>query len=178
MQPEPLRCFHSALGTDTPAGNSSPGVNSGKGRCPLGVCSQASWGCSSNGTAGRGCRQGAALRPPRMPALAVPSGLCTCCTQSHPQSQGDKTSVCNPGRWRLHSLGSSGVLAASEGPWRPGAGRRWCCGKRCLVAKTQKELEDPTGANPRARSSLPSAARSQDSVEFKRAQTSSFQLRY
>ena len=104
--------------------------------------------------------------------------LCTCCTQSHPQSQGDKTSVCNPGRWRLHSSGSSGVLAASEGSWRPGAGRQWCCGKRRLVAKTQKELEDPTDANPRARSSLPSAVRSQDSVEFKRAQTSSFQLRY
>lgn len=177
MQPEPPRCFHSALGTDAPAGSSGPRVNSGKGRCPLGVCSQASRGCSSDGTAGRGCRQVAALRPPGCQLWLFPLGLCIRCTQSRRQSQGDETSVCGPRRWRLHGLGSSGVLAASEGPWRPGAGRRWCCGKRRLVAKTQKELEDLTDANPE-----PAAICHQQCVlrtlEFERAQTSSFQLRY
>lgn len=114
------------------------------------------------GAAGRGPPSD----PPGSQLWLSPLGLCTCCTQTHPQSQGDKTYVCNPGRRRRHGLGSSGVLAASEGPRRPGAGRRWCHGKRLLVAKTQKELEDPTHANPRARSSLPPAVRSQDSVEF------------
>lgn len=176
-QPEPHRCFHSTFGTDAQAGNSGPGNSAGKGRCPLGVCSWASWGCSSEGTVGSGCRQRAALGPPGCQLFLSPLVLCTCCTQTHPQSQGDKTCVCNPGRRRRHGLGSSGVLAASEGPRRPEAGRRWCRGKRLLVAKTRKELEDLIHANPRACSSLPPAVRSQDSG-VSRACTSSFQLRY
>lgn len=118
-----------------------------KGCCPLGVCSWASAGlllrgCGHDRQAGGAGRE----RPsdlPGMPALAVASGVGQFVLhRATYRAKGDKTFVCNPGKQRIHSLGSSRVWAASEGSRSPGAGSRWCRGKRSLAAKTQKELDD------------------------------------